>query len=102
MTYACGGQRRAGCHRRKATTYRSGRAQERFPKKRAGPRAEEPASTGRPAAEASGDASSSSFVRDFLATSEGLDLVRAFTCIEDAKLRRAIVRLVEQIAPDDA
>jgi hypothetical protein len=30
-----------------------------------------------------------------------LDLVRAFTCIEDAKLRRAIVRLVEQIAPDD-
>jgi transcriptional regulator with XRE-family HTH domain len=60
-----------------------------------------PASIGRPAAEASADASSS-FVSDFLATSEGLDLVRAFTCIEDAKLRRAIVRLVEQIAPDDA
>jgi hypothetical protein len=48
------------------------------------------------------DAPSPSFVSDFLATSEGLDLVRAFTCIEDAKLCRAIVRLVEQIAPDDA
>jgi transcriptional regulator with XRE-family HTH domain len=61
-----------------------------------------PASIGRPAAEASADASSPSFVSDFLATTEGLDLVRAFTCIEDAKLRRAIVRLVEQIAPDEA
>jgi transcriptional regulator with XRE-family HTH domain len=61
-----------------------------------------PASIGRPAAEASADGSSPSFVSDFLATSEGLDLVRAFTCIEDAKLRRAIVRLVEQIAPDEA
>jgi len=29
-----------------------------------------------------------------------LDLVRAFNCIEDAKLRRAIVRLVEEIAPE--
>jgi hypothetical protein len=35
-----------------------------------------------------------------LGTSEGLELVRAVTCIEDAKLRRAIVRLVEEIAPD--
>jgi len=59
-----------------------------------------PASIGRPAAEESADAPSPSFVSDFLATSEGLDLVRAFTCIEDAKLRRAIVRLVEQIAPE--
>ena len=61
-----------------------------------------PASIGRPAAEASADAPSPSFISDFLASSEGLDLVRAFTCIEDAKLRRAIVRLVEQIAPDTA
>ena len=59
-----------------------------------------PASIGWPAAEESVDAPSPSFVTDFLATSEGLDLVRAFTCIEDAKLRRAIVRLVKQIAPD--
>jgi hypothetical protein len=34
-----------------------------------------------------------------LPPSEGLDLVRAFSCIEDAKMRRAIVRLVEEIAP---
>jgi len=61
-----------------------------------------PGSISRPAAGASADAPSPSFVSDFLATSQGLDLVRAFTCIEDPKLRRAIVRLVEQIAPDDA
>jgi transcriptional regulator with XRE-family HTH domain len=61
-----------------------------------------PASIGWPAAEESVGAPSPSFVSDFLATSEGLDLARAFTYIEDAKLRRAIVRLVEQIAPDDA
>jgi transcriptional regulator with XRE-family HTH domain len=59
-----------------------------------------PASIGRTGAEELADASSPSFVSDFLATSEGLDLVRAFTCIEDAQLRRAIVRLVEEIAPD--
>ena len=59
-----------------------------------------PASLGWPAAEESDDAPSPSFVSDFPATSEGLDLVRAFTCIGDAKLRRAIVRLVEQIAPE--
>jgi hypothetical protein len=57
-----------------------------------------PASIGWPAAEEAADAPSPSFVSDFLATSEGL---RAFTCIEDAKLRRT-VRLVEQIAPDAA
>src|SRR5262249_9518049 len=60
-----------------------------------------PAPIDLPAAEGS-DAASPSFVSDFLANSEGLDLVRAFTCIEDAKLRRAIVRLVEEIAPDAA
>jgi hypothetical protein len=39
-------------------------------------------------------------VSDFLATSDGLALVKAFMCIEDAKLRRAIVRLVEGITPE--
>jgi hypothetical protein len=29
-------------------------------------------------------------------------LVKAFVCIEDAKLRRAIVRLVEEIVPETA
>ena len=41
---------------------------------------------------------SPSYVSDFLATSEGLALTRAFTRITDAKLRRSIVDMVEQIA----
>jgi transcriptional regulator with XRE-family HTH domain len=45
---------------------------------------------------------SASYVTDFLATSDGLSLVKAFMLIEDPKLRRAIVRLVEEIAPEDA
>ena len=44
------------------------------------------------------DGPSPSYVSDFLATSEGLALTRAFTRIADAKLRRSIVDLVEQIA----
>jgi transcriptional regulator with XRE-family HTH domain len=43
------------------------------------------------------EASSPSYVADFLATSDGLCLMKAFMHIEDAKLRRAIVRLVEEI-----
>jgi len=39
---------------------------------------------------------------DFLATSEGLALTRAFTRITDTKLRRSIVELVEQIASREA
>ena len=38
---------------------------------------------------------------DFLATSDGLALTKAFMRIKDAKLRRRIVDLVEQIAGDD-
>lgn len=45
---------------------------------------------------------SPSYISDFLATSEGLALTRAFTSIGDAKLRRSIVDLVEQIAAREA
>lgn len=45
-----------------------------------------------------GEAPSPAYVADFLATSEGLALTRAFTKIADAKLRRSIVDMVEQIA----
>ena len=45
---------------------------------------------------------SPSYVSDFLATSEGLALTRAFTRITDAKLRRSIVELVEQIASHES
>jgi hypothetical protein len=62
-----------------------------------------PAASGiRPSTEQTAEASSPSYVSDFLATSEGLALVKAFVCIEDPKLRRAIVRLVEGIAPETA
>ena len=44
------------------------------------------------------EGASPAYVSDFLATSEGLALTRAFTRITDAKMRRSIVELVEQIA----
>jgi len=45
-----------------------------------------------------GEPSSPSFVSDFLASADGLALSRAFTRLKDAKLRRRIVDLVEEIA----
>ena len=45
-----------------------------------------------------GEGASPSYISDFLASSEGLALTRAFTRISDAKLRRSIVEMVEQIA----
>jgi transcriptional regulator with XRE-family HTH domain len=44
------------------------------------------------------EGASPAYISDFLATSEGLALTRAFTRISDAKLRRSIVDMVEQIA----
>jgi transcriptional regulator with XRE-family HTH domain len=49
----------------------------------------------------SSEATSPSYVSDFLATTEGLSLTRAFTRISDTKLRRSIVDLVEQIAANN-
>jgi transcriptional regulator with XRE-family HTH domain len=50
------------------------------------------------AVEGLSEAPSPAYVSDFLATSEGLALTRAFTRITDPKLRRSIVELVEQMA----
>jgi transcriptional regulator with XRE-family HTH domain len=47
------------------------------------------------------DAPSPAYVSDFLATSEGLSLTKAFMKIREPKLRRRIVDLVEEIAGDD-
>jgi hypothetical protein len=44
------------------------------------------------------EAPSPAYVSDFLATSEGLALTKAFMRINDPKLRRSIVDLVEQMA----
>lgn len=44
---------------------------------------------------------SPAYVADFLATSEGLALTRAFTRIADGKVRRRIVDLVEALASQE-
>jgi transcriptional regulator with XRE-family HTH domain len=51
--------------------------------------------------EGMGEAPSPAYVSEFLATTDGLALTKAFMRIEDAKLRRRIVDLVEQIALRD-
>jgi transcriptional regulator with XRE-family HTH domain len=48
-----------------------------------------------------GEAPSPAYVSDFLATSDGLALTKAFTRISDSKLRRRIVDLVEQIVASE-
>jgi transcriptional regulator with XRE-family HTH domain len=45
-----------------------------------------------------GKAPSLEFVSDFLATTDGLDLTKAFTRIKDPSVRRRIVHLVKNIA----
>ena len=47
-----------------------------------------------------GEAPSPAYVSDFLATSDGLSLTKAFMRIKNGKLRRRIVDLVEHIAED--
>jgi transcriptional regulator with XRE-family HTH domain len=47
------------------------------------------------------EAPSPAYVADFLATSDGLALTKAFMRIKSSKLRRRIVDLVEQIAGVD-
>ena len=47
------------------------------------------------------EAPSPAYVSDFLATTDGLALTKAFMRIKDAKFRRRIVELVKQIAGDD-
>ncbi|MEA2953112.1 MAG: hypothetical protein QOJ96_2632 [Alphaproteobacteria bacterium] len=49
-----------------------------------------------------GEAPSPAYIADFLSTSDGLALTKAFMRIKDAKLRRRIVDLVAQIAGDDS
>ena len=45
-----------------------------------------------------GEAPSPAYVFDFLATSDGLALTKAFMRIKESKLRRRIVDLIEEIA----
>lgn len=48
-----------------------------------------------------GETPSPAYVSDFLASSEGLALTKAFMRIKEPKVRRRIVDLVEEIAGDD-
>ena len=48
-----------------------------------------------------GEAPSPDYVTDFLASTDGLALTKAFMRIKDTKLRRRIVHLVEQITVDN-
>src|SRR6201998_2120445 len=56
-----------------------------------------PSTTGE-RADGMGEAPSPAYVSEFLSTTDGLALTKAFMRIDDAKLRRRIVELVEQIA----
>jgi transcriptional regulator with XRE-family HTH domain len=47
------------------------------------------------------EAPSPAYISDYLATSDGLALTKAFMRIKSSKLRRRIVELVEQIAGDE-
>jgi transcriptional regulator with XRE-family HTH domain len=55
---------------------------------------------GGPHASGMSEAPSPAYVSDFLATSDGLALTKAFMQIDDPKLRRRIVDLVEQMVAD--
>lgn len=47
------------------------------------------------------DAASSAYVSDFLATGEGVRLMKAFVRLKNARMRRRIVDLVEALAGED-
>ena len=47
------------------------------------------------------DSASGSFVFDFIATAEGLALNKAFARIQDPKVRKRIIELVNSLASDD-
>jgi transcriptional regulator with XRE-family HTH domain len=47
------------------------------------------------------EAASAAYVTDFLGTPDGLALVKAFTAIENPRLRRRIVELVQEIGGED-
>jgi transcriptional regulator with XRE-family HTH domain len=55
----------------------------------------------RPSSRETDDAPAPEFLTDFLDTSDGIALAKAFTLIRHAKVRRAIVRLVEELTTDD-
>jgi hypothetical protein len=53
-----------------------------------------------PAAQGGMKEESATFMMDFMSTSEGLDLSRAFTRIRSPKIRRKVVELVRALGED--
>jgi len=47
------------------------------------------------------DAGSTTYISDFLATSEGVQLTKAFTRIKSTRLRRRVIDLVEAMAEEN-
>jgi transcriptional regulator with XRE-family HTH domain len=56
---------------------------------------------GAPHQSGSGGPASPAYVSEFLFSTDGLALVKAFPKIKEAKLRRRVVQLVEEIAGDE-
>jgi transcriptional regulator with XRE-family HTH domain len=52
-----------------------------------------------PDEKATDSAPSPNYISEFLSTADGLELIKAFVRIGDAKLRRAVVDLVREMAP---
>lgn len=48
------------------------------------------------------DSASTTYISDFLATSEGVQLTKAFTRIKNVKIRRRMIDLVEAMADEEA
>ena len=48
------------------------------------------------------DSAATTYISDFLTTSEGVQLTKAFTRIKSGKVRRRIIDLVESIAEEEA
>lgn len=48
------------------------------------------------------DSASTAYISDFLATSEGVQLTKAFVRIKSGRIRRRIVDLVEALAEEDS
>lgn len=47
------------------------------------------------------DAASTTYISDFLATSEGVQLTKAFVRIKSARIRRRVIDLVEALAAEE-
>ncbi len=60
-----------------------------------------PQAPDRPASNGFQDVGDTSYVADFLATNEGVQLNKAFVRIKDPKLRRKVVELVSAMAGDE-